>query len=63
MVPSMLNQITQKYKSCKELKILKALIIGGSSISKQLKDKMIKNDLPAYMSYTTETTSGIGFYL
>ena len=63
MVPTMLNQIIQKYKSCKELKILKALIIGGSSISKQLKDKMIKNDLPAYMSYgMTETTSGIAGY-
>ena len=62
MVPYMLKKIVHNHNYYK-LKDLKAIIIGGDQIDKELIQIINKNEIPAYISYgMTETSSGVAGY-
>ena len=63
MVPTMIEKIKSINPSLKSLKNLKAIIIGGSKINKEIQNIIFKSNIPAYISYgMTETSSGIAGY-
>ena len=63
MVPSMLQKIIDIKTDLKELGKIRAIIMGGSNIRKNLIQIIKKYNMPVYMSYgMTETCSGIAGY-
>ena len=63
MVPSMLQMIIDTKKNLQSLSNIKTIIMGGSTINKNLISSINKHRLPVYMSYgMTESCSGIAGY-
>ena len=63
MVPTMIEKIKKINPNLNSLKKLKAIIVGGSKINKEIQDIIFQSNIPAYISYgMTETSSGIAGY-